>query len=478
MNTTTRYIQLFFTLLAIMLTGFSLQAKNAAASDDFVVVIDAGHGGHDTGAVDNGGKEKEINLGVSLKLGEMIKKNMKGVKVVYTRSDDTFKSLQERADIANNAKGNLFISIHTNSVDKSNRNRTTVAGASVYALGLHKDENNMRVARRENAVIQLESNYEKKYQGFDPDKDESYIIFEMAQKKNLSKSIRFAHDVQKQLVSTADRKDRGVHQAGFWVLWATSMPAVLVELDFICNPNSANFITSEEGQTKMAKAIFNAFKNYEQRERLISGQPIRPQQAEDLEEPGNSTEALLASNVQSGKSGVRTHNTDNSSRKSVPAKRRRRNLQAKQLSDSREVETASIPLHSDDEWIAAAEEKQEEKIEEPAPQTPEKKGKKAKTAKKKEEKSNRDKSRHKSKVEKFQTVYSIQILASSDKLRPSDPRFHGLSPISMFRENNLYKYTYGTKESKAEIESLLKKIRKDFPDAFVIESRRNARPSN
>jgi len=229
---------------------------------EFTVVIDAGHGGHDHGAIDNGAREKDINLGVAKKLASLLKKKGKGINVVMTRDDDTFISLQERANIANRNKGNLFISIHTNSVDKSNPNRKTVQGASVYALGPQKDANNLKVAQRENSVIELESDYHQKYSGFDPSKDESYIIFEMAQKKNLGQSLKFAEKAQKQLVKTAGRGDRGVKQAGFWVLWATSMPSVLVELDFICNPRSAEYLNSDKGQEELAQALFNAVEAY------------------------------------------------------------------------------------------------------------------------------------------------------------------------------------------------------------------------
>lgn len=257
-------IRTIYTLVLLILMGWTGVQNAVAASDrPFTVVIDAGHGGHDAGAVDNGVKEKDINLNVALQAGRLIEKNLKNVNVVYTRSDDTFRTLQERAAIANNAKGNLFISIHTNSVDKNNKNRTSVAGAQVYALGLHKDANNMSVARRENSVIELEKGYQERYSGFDPNKDESYIIFEMAQKGNLARSIKFAGEVENQLVKVAGRKDRGVHQAGFWVLWATSMPSVLVELDFICNPESAAYMDSENGVNQMADAIYKAVKNYE-----------------------------------------------------------------------------------------------------------------------------------------------------------------------------------------------------------------------
>ena len=249
----------------IFVIAFILPIINVSAAEkdaDFVVVIDAGHGGNDTGAIDNGVKEKDINLAVAKRLQEDLQKKIKGIKVIMTRSNDTFVTLQGRADIANRNKADLFISIHTNSVDAKNPNRKTVAGTSVYALGLHKDKDNLNVAKRENSVIELEKNHEEKYSGFDPSKDESYIIFEMAQKKNLEQSLKFANFAQRQLVSYAGRKDRGVKQAGFWVLWATSMPAVLVELDFICNPSSAEYMGSAKGQKNLAEALSNAVEQY------------------------------------------------------------------------------------------------------------------------------------------------------------------------------------------------------------------------
>ncbi|MDE6842533.1 MAG: N-acetylmuramoyl-L-alanine amidase, partial [Muribaculaceae bacterium] len=226
------------------------------------MIIDPGHGGKDHGAVENGVKEKDINLSVAKYLAKLLEKKKDNIKVVMTRDKDNFITLQKRADIANENKGNLFISIHTNSVDKSNKNRKNVAGSSVYTLGLNKDENNMKVAQRENSVIEMENDYTHKYSGFDPTKDESYIIFQMAQKKDLVQSIKFAEQAQSKLVSKAHRGNRGVHQAGFWVLWATSMPAVLVELDFICNPKSAKYLSSETGHKEMAEALYEAIVEY------------------------------------------------------------------------------------------------------------------------------------------------------------------------------------------------------------------------
>lgn len=229
---------------------------------EYTVVIDAGHGGKDVGALGKKVREKDVNLAVAKKLGEMITSEMKDVTVVYTRNTDKYLTLQERAQIANKSKGNLFISIHCNSIDKRNKKRKTIKGASTYTLGLHKSDDNLEVAMRENSVIALEKDYEVTYQGFDPNSSESYIIFEISQNAHMEQSVDFASKVQREFVSTAGRADRGVRQAGFLVLARTSMPAVLVELDFICNPTQEAFLGSKSGQEKLAKSLFNAFREY------------------------------------------------------------------------------------------------------------------------------------------------------------------------------------------------------------------------
>lgn len=342
-----KIIYKIFTLLC----GFCLCAASTADAwskgneGKFVVVIDAGHGGKDAGACDNNVKEKDINLGVALQLEELLKKKMKDVKVVMTRDNDTFYSLQQRADIANKAKGDLFISIHTNSVDASNPNRTTVAGSSVYVLGLHKDQNNMQVARRENSVIKLERNFTENYEGFDPNKDESYIIFEMAQKKNLSQSFKFADEVQRQLVKIAGRRDRGVHQAGFWVLWATSMPSILIELDFITNPNSAKYISSTTGQEKLAEGIFKAIQSYRKALKDEASQQTSGQNAASAD--GDNAVAVLAQT----ESSPRTVSHKTPTAKPVSSRRntsrKRRSDYARDLSVKRSVETENIKLQSE-----------------------------------------------------------------------------------------------------------------------------------
>lgn len=229
-------------------------------SGAYTVVIDAGHGGKDAGALGQEAKEKDVNLGVALALGNMIKANCPGVKVVYTRSTDVFVELDERANIANRNKADLFISIHSNST-AAGKAGTTVSGAETYTLGMHRMADNLAVAKRENSVITLEKDYQEKYEGFDPRSSESYIIFEFMQDKNMQSSVSFARQIQKQFRQTG-RIDKGVSQAGFLVLRKTSMPSVLVELGYINNRQEEQFLSSAEGQQAMARGIFNAFKTF------------------------------------------------------------------------------------------------------------------------------------------------------------------------------------------------------------------------
>lgn len=224
----------------------------------FTLVIDAGHGGKDPGAMANKAKEKNINLAVALAFGKLVEQNCKDVKVVYTRKTDTFVELNERANIANRNKADLFISIHTNATAA----KVGPRGAETYTLGMHRAADNLAVAKRENSVITLENGYEQKYEGFDPNSSESYIIFEFMQDKNMESSVKLAKLVQKQFRSTAGRVDKGVHQAGFLVLRATSMPSVLIELGYINNLSEATYLTSTAGVNALAKSIYNAFVAY------------------------------------------------------------------------------------------------------------------------------------------------------------------------------------------------------------------------
>ncbi len=231
---------------------------SSLCADAYTLVIDAGHGGKDAGAVGRTSKEKNINLSVALALGKMVEDNCPDVKVIYTRKKDVFVALDERANIANRAKADLFISIHTNSTP----GRTGPRGAETYTLGMHRAADNLEVAKRENSVITLESNYEQKYEGFDPNSSESYIIFELMQDRNMAQSVRLARMVQEQFRVTAKRLDKGVHQAGFLVLRATSMPGVLVELGYINNPSEETYLNTQAGIAAMAKSIYKAIVAY------------------------------------------------------------------------------------------------------------------------------------------------------------------------------------------------------------------------
>ena len=273
-----RYILYISICLGLLISPF---CSGSAEAKDFVVVIDPGHGGHDPGAVGKISKEKNINLNVALKLGKQIKKNCPDVKVIYTRDRDIFIPLDRRAEIANNAKADLFISIHTNALAKNR----TAKGASTWTLGLAKSDANLEVAKRENAVILYESDYKTRYAGFNPNSAESYIIFEFMQDKYMSQSVHLASLVQKHFRQTCKRTDRGVHQAGFLVLKASAMPSILVELGFISTPEEERYLNTEAGTTSLANGIFRAFLTYKREQEIRlngSSNTILP---EDVPEP-------------------------------------------------------------------------------------------------------------------------------------------------------------------------------------------------
>ena len=221
------------------------------------VVIDAGHGGHDVGAVSKNLYEKDVTLSVALKLGKLIETNFPDVEVIYTRKTDVFIPLDERTQIANKAEADLFISIHVNANPS-----TKPFGAETYVMGLSKSANNLDVAMRENAVITYEKDYSSKYEGYDPNSAESFIIFSLMQNAYLSQSLEFAAIVQKKFEEKAKRKNRGVRQAGFLVLWKTSMPSVLVEVGFLSNPQEEKYLMKDDAHDSLANAIFLAFKSY------------------------------------------------------------------------------------------------------------------------------------------------------------------------------------------------------------------------
>ncbi|MCU4155715.1 N-acetylmuramoyl-L-alanine amidase [Carboxylicivirga sp. A043] len=249
----------FFVWISVLFLFNTFIGESQESIQFKTVVIDAGHGGKDPGAIGKISKEKDIVLNVALKLGAYINEYMPDVKVVYTRQKDVFVPLNKRAEIANKSKADLFISIHANAISTPK-----IYGAETFVLGLHRTKENLEVAKLENSVIVLEEDYTTTYEGFDPNSAESYIIFELMQNIHIDQSIQMASLVQGQFKERVGRRDRGVKQAGFLVLRKASMPSVLVELGFLTNGTEEKFIASEKGQTYMASAIFRAVRDYKE----------------------------------------------------------------------------------------------------------------------------------------------------------------------------------------------------------------------
>ena len=248
---------LFFLLVFFLLTVKQSVNANQDSTYKFVIVLDAGHGGKDTGALGSFSEEKEVALKVTLKVGELVRKNLPNVKVIYTRTDDTFIPLHDRARIANENKAHLFVSLHAN----SSRN-VKATGTETFVMGLHKTQDNLEVAQKENAVIALEDDYTERYEGYDPNSAESFIIFSLMQNAYLDQSLVVADIIQKEFTNQNKRKNRGVKQAGFLVLWNTSMPSVLVELGFISNINEERYLNSDKGVMELSQSVFNGIKMF------------------------------------------------------------------------------------------------------------------------------------------------------------------------------------------------------------------------
>ena len=247
--------------IGLIIAFMALLAMQGLAAGKFVLVIDAGHGGKDPGAIGKTSQEKDLNLKVALAFGSYVEKNCPDVKVIYTRKTDVFVELKERANIANKNKADLFISIHTNALDGGKISR----GFETYTLGMHRAADNLNVAKRENSVIFIEKNYKQTYAGFDPNSAESYIMFEILQDKNMANSVELAKLIQSEVCSSSARVNKGVHQAGFLVLRETSMPSCLIEMGFITTPDEETYLNSKEGQDKIAKGIYNAFVKYKKK---------------------------------------------------------------------------------------------------------------------------------------------------------------------------------------------------------------------
>jgi N-acetylmuramoyl-L-alanine amidase len=219
-------------------------------------MIDPGHGGRDPGTMGKTFKEKEVALKISLKVGKLIEANIPGVKVLFTRKEDKYVDLADRSVIANNQKADLFLCIHANAVT-----RPTTHGTETYIIGPHRTDAQLEVAQRENSVMLYDENKER-YEGFDPNSPESYILFSLTQSAYQESSLKFAQKIESQFKNKVGRYSHGVKQAGFWVLWKSAMPSVLVETGFLTNPNEEAYLGSAKGQDEIAAAIYRAFKEY------------------------------------------------------------------------------------------------------------------------------------------------------------------------------------------------------------------------
>lgn len=259
-------------ILLIMMCMVAMVALAQQNMRKFTLVIDAGHGGHDSGALGSYSKEKNINLNVALAFGRYVEQNCPDVKVIYTRKRDVFVTLHERANIANRNKADLFVSIHTNALPRGRQAR----GLETYTLGMHRAGDNLDVAKRENSVILIEKDYKQHYEGFDPNSSESYILFEFMQDKNMANSVELAKFVQRKVCAQAGRPNKGVKQAGFLVLRETSMPSCLIELGFITTPSEEAFLASQDNIEKIGKGIYEAFVEYRKKFDKSFTVPFKP----------------------------------------------------------------------------------------------------------------------------------------------------------------------------------------------------------
>lgn len=388
----------------------------------FTVVIDAGHGGKDPGARGARINEKSINLAVALKLGRLIEQRGEGVKVVYTRKTDRFIELDERANIANRNKADLFISIHTNAVKRG----SSVQGTETYTLGLARTDENLEVAMSENAAILLEDNYQQRYEGFDPNSSESYIIFEFMQNKHMEQSISLASEIQKSFKS-AKRVDRGVRQAGFLVLRKTSMPSVLVELGYISNRQEENYLGSADGQNALAEALYEAFsrykRSYDRRAGGVGGVAV-------------ATGGLTETDMKPEKVPV-----------SVPE-------EAAPAQSTRIQEGNAAPAGSEADILNRKRHQAETSVKEMSV---------SKSEEKKTTKSDATQ-----KVAAGKTVYKVQILTATKPLPSNSSRLKGYKPVNYYVEKGIYKYTYGETTDFAEIKRIRRQLLKDFKDAFIV----------
>lgn len=388
-------------LCVLVMTAF-------AANKRFTLVIDPGHGGHDAGALGAISKEKNINLAVALRFGKYVEQNLPEVRVIYTRKTDVFIPLNERANIANRANADLFISVHTNALPAGKVAR----GFETYTLGMHRAKDNLDVAMRENSVISMEKDYQQRYQGFDPRSSESYIIFEFIQGKNMERSVELARMIQRGVCDGANRPDKGVHQAGFLVLRETSMPGCLIELGFITTPDEERLLNNDSRVDDIARGIYEAFAKYKNKYDKSVSVPYRAKDSEDVNLP-----KIVPDQEPAPKTRVVTRGKQPKREEATPEQPKR---EVKKQEPKKDVKK----------------------------QEPKKEVKKAEIA--------------------DAPVFKLQIFVGSRNLRKGDAHFKGETDYDSFQEGNLVKYTLGASTNYNEIYRLRKEKLEKFPEAFII----------
>lgn len=391
-------------LCVLVMTAF-------AANKRFTLVIDPGHGGHDAGALGTISKEKNINLAVALRFGKYVEQNLPEVRVIYTRKTDVFIPLNERANIANRANADLFISVHTNALPAGKIAR----GFETYTLGMHRAKDNLDVAMRENSVISMEKDYQQRYQGFDPRSSESYIIFEFIQGKNMERSVELARMIQRGVCDGANRPDKGVHQAGFLVLRETSMPGCLIELGFITTPDEERLLNDDGRVDDIARSIYEAFARYKNKYDRSVSVPYRAKNSEEVNIP-----KIVPDQEPAPKTRVVTRGEQPKREEAKPEQPKREEKEVKKPEPKREVKKAELKKEVKKAELADA------------------------------------------------PVFKLQIFVGSRNLRKGDAHFKGETDYDSFQEGNLVKYTLGASTNYNEIYRLRKEKLEKFPEAFII----------
>jgi len=413
------YKAFIFLFMGVLISGYSFSSEQRTKNEKtMVVVIDPGHGGKDPGAVNKGIREKDVVLGIGLKLGKLLNENYSDVKVVFTRSTDVFIPLIERSRIANKNKADLFISIHANHCGTP-----STRGTETFVLGLHRSADNLEVAKKENSVILLEEDYKENYEGFDPNLSESYIMFELVQDIYMDQSLSFADAIQNQFKTRlSSTLNRGVKQAGFLVLRQSSMPSVLIESGFLSNLAEANFLNSNEGQQNIATSIFEAFRKFKSK---------------------NSNSPALAS-------AEKKTFVDNETTKQKPEN-------GTEIADNLPEKPATTLEKTSTEKI--------ETINQPKNISTDQSDK---TLQKQENNSKSQDSAIKDKEIVGNVYYSVQIGASTTQVEPIAANFKGLKEIRREKTDKYYRYYIGKETSIDKITPIWQQIKLKFPQAFIV----------